>query len=730
MKLNVKDEICLKEEISKGSFGRVHLTYYKNNSKKVYATKIISRKNEDSNFRKYFNNEMNILKELDHINIIHLVELRFDKNYYYIITDYYNGGTLTNCLKKYMQIYGSPFSEEIVQYLMRQIVEAIKYLHKKGIIHRDIKLDNILVNFENKEDKENLNMLKCQIKLIDFGFATYLNDSNLAYSVLGSPTNMDPIILNKYNLLLKYNINDKSIGYNEKVDIYSLGTVCYEMIIGQKIFNGKNREELVKKVEKGNYHLPTYLSKEIVSFLIGMLKYDEEKRLNADELSTHPFLKNNIKDFKYMNHRVNCQELNLNIKKDQSISEIFQEDYENTLINVPGNIFKEKLLLEQDEYLQKPDTNNIINNLANNNMPYAYQNNVYNNNNYYDYYPKTQKSKYNNVNLNEKNHLNNNLNTKYNPQQFPAINNIKIHKVAKNNNRLLNQMYLTYTQECINQKYPQYKNIKVPQPQPQKNNQKRKTYIPFVKKNIKSNAPYQKQIIQKRSRYSSPQIYIRNNLQNQNIQMYPHIHNIQELKPTTTNNNDNYDIENKLKIIPELALNDEKCDPVIKKILRKKKTEIFDRNGKKFAKNKFRNSQTLTDNDLNTYKTPRKERSSNPSPIYQRSNQLTKKQRYKPIDNKSPLLIHKNRKYNKYARTIENSEERKNIEPIMTQNDFEEYIYRDNFNFYLPRINLNNYWQNNLKENQGNEMNDKNKIVKKISLLKRHDTQLNFLLQI
>ena len=575
MKLNVKDEICLKECIAKGSYGRVYLTYYKNNSKKVYATKIISRENEDSNFRKYFNNEMNILKEVDHINIIHLVGLRCDKNNYYIITDYYNGGTLADCLKKYMQIYGSPFSEEIVQYLMRQIVEAIKYLHKKGIIHRDIKLDNILVNFENKEDKENLNMLKCQIKLIDFGFATYLNDSNLAYSVLGSPTNMDPIILNKYNLLLKYNINDKSIGYNEKVDIYSLGTVCYEMIIGQKIFNGKNREEIVKKVEKGNYHLPTYLSKEIVSFLIGMLKYDEKIRLNVDELSTHPFLKNNIKDFKYMNNKVNYKELNLNIKKDQSISENFQEDYENTLINVPGNIYKEKLLLEQDEYLQKPDTNNIINNLANNNMPYAYQKNVYNNNNYYDYYTKTQKSKYNNVNLNEKNHLNNNLNTKYNPQQFPAINNIKMHKVAKNNNRLLNQMYLTYTQECINQKNPQYKNIKVPQPQPQKNNQKRKTYIPFVKKNIKSNVPYQKQIIQKKSRYSSPQLYIRNNLQNKNIQMYPHIHNIQELKPTTKNTNDNYDIENKLKIIPELSLNDEKCDPVIKKILRKKKKPKF-----------------------------------------------------------------------------------------------------------------------------------------------------------
>ena len=103
---------------------------------------------------------------------------------------------------------------------------------------------------------------------------------------------------------------------------------------------------------------------------------------------------------------------------------------------------------------------------------------------------------------------------------------------------------------------------------------------------------------------------------------------------------------------------------------------------------------TLTDNDLNKYITPRKQRSSNNSPIYQRSNQLTKKQRYKPIANKNPLLLHKNGKYNKYVRTFENSEERKNSEPIMAQNDFEEYTYRDNFNFYRPKTNLNNYWQN------------------------------------
>jgi len=150
-------------------------------------------------FYKYFENELRLLKDLHHPNIVHLEDVKKDHNYYYIVMEYVNGGSLTDCLKKYKIKYGKAFPEEIVQYLMRQIVDAIKYIHQRNIIHRDLKLDNIMVNFDNANDKNNLNMMRAKIKIIDFGFATKLtpDKNNLATTVLGSPINMDPLILNE-----------------------------------------------------------------------------------------------------------------------------------------------------------------------------------------------------------------------------------------------------------------------------------------------------------------------------------------------------------------------------------------------------------------------------------------------------------------------------------------------------------------------------------------------------
>ena len=353
------DEFCLTKFLGKGEFGEVYLTNHKNTNKQ-YATKKIPREKAESPLlHKYIMNEINILRTINHKNIIHLETVRKTINNYYIIMEYCNGGDLSTCLRKYMLNYGRAFSEETVQYLMRQIVEAIKYLHGKRIIHRNIKLDNILVNFENEIDEVNLNLLKCQIELIDFGLATYLNDSNVAYTALGTPIYMDPIILKKFNYILKYKFNDKSICYNEKADIYSLGTVCYEMIIGRKVFDGVDTYDIEKKIDEGNYHLPTNLSEEVVSFLNGMLQYDEKMRLSADELSRHIFLTKNVKDFKKLNlhkisHKIDNQGLNMNIKKNQTIWDIFQENDENAFISIPGNIFNDKPLPEQNEYSQKP----------------------------------------------------------------------------------------------------------------------------------------------------------------------------------------------------------------------------------------------------------------------------------------------------------------------------------------------------------------------------------------
>ena len=88
---------------------------------------------------------------------------------------------------------------------MRQIIDALKYLHSSQIIHRDLKLENLLINFENEKEKRNINMLRAKVKIIDFGFSYHLDNLGLRYSVLGSPINMDPILLTK---LITKNLNN------------------------------------------------------------------------------------------------------------------------------------------------------------------------------------------------------------------------------------------------------------------------------------------------------------------------------------------------------------------------------------------------------------------------------------------------------------------------------------------------------------------------------------------
>ena len=164
------EDLTLLKCIGKGAFGEVYLTS-KIGTKEKFATKKIDKKFIKEKKKKYLDNEIKILNEISHENIIKLFEVKETYNSYYLVMELCTGGSLFDCLDEYQKKYNQPFSEEIVQYLMKQIVSAIKYIHNKNIIHRDLKLENILVNFNSEEDKKNINMLKSKIKLIDFGFA-------------------------------------------------------------------------------------------------------------------------------------------------------------------------------------------------------------------------------------------------------------------------------------------------------------------------------------------------------------------------------------------------------------------------------------------------------------------------------------------------------------------------------------------------------------------------------
>ena len=335
------DDLTFLKCLGKGSFGEVFLTK-KEGKSGLFATKKMDRQFADQpKVHKYLKNEIEILRELNHKNIVKLEDVKITKDHYYLVMEYCNGGSLQDCLRDYQEKYDKPFPEEIVQYLMKQIIQALKYIHNRNIIHRDLKLDNILVNFELDQDKNNLNMMKAVIKLIDFGFATHLKKSELCYSALGSPINMDPTILKKY-ADQQMGIDDKNLGYDQKADIWSVGTLCYEMLIGKSAFDSETMEELIQRVETGSYKIPTNVSKELVSFLNGMLQYNGEKRLSVNELSRHAFLTKNVKDFepinvKQVSNKIQNNNLNVNIKRNNTIWSIFNAEDENKLINIPAN---------------------------------------------------------------------------------------------------------------------------------------------------------------------------------------------------------------------------------------------------------------------------------------------------------------------------------------------------------------------------------------------------------
>ena len=200
---------------------------------------------------------------------------------------------------------------------MKQIISGLQYLHNNNIIHRDLKLDNILIQYDNEEDKNNLNILKGQIKLIDFGFERYLKNDSSANDNVEIPFNNPPEFFQNKN---NYN---KNCSYNNKADTWSLGIICYQMLTGNLPFDGYTFKELNKKFDKGDYQIAynLSLSKEAIKFINEMLQFDFEKRLSIDNLVNHDFLIKKINDFTYFDFEKIKNKINIKL----NIKEKFEE---------------------------------------------------------------------------------------------------------------------------------------------------------------------------------------------------------------------------------------------------------------------------------------------------------------------------------------------------------------------------------------------------------------------
>ncbi len=317
----IVDNLTLIKLISNETCGPIYLSSRKgDNSYYITQIYIKSKLSKFDLLNKYLNNEISILLDTNHPNIIKLFEIKETKDKIYLVKEYCNGEALQDML---FENNNEPFSEEIVQYIMRQLIEAVKYLHNKKIICRDLKLDNIKINYEDEKDRINNNIMKGKIKITDLNVSRYLAKGELAKSIIGSFGYEDPSFK---SYKWKNEEENKDFGYDQKVDIWNLGIIFYELLVGKNPFKDNSIKKSREKLDKGDYFVPASISKEALSFLNWMLQNDPKRRKNADILYNHPFLRKNVNNFTKIKEDIDKSEIKMNIKNnDYEILNILNE---------------------------------------------------------------------------------------------------------------------------------------------------------------------------------------------------------------------------------------------------------------------------------------------------------------------------------------------------------------------------------------------------------------------
>ena len=302
------------EEIGFGMYGVVKKVRLRTNPEIIRAMKIIPEENVVQGEGASLIDEIEILKNLEHPNIMKIYECFVDNNNYYIVSEYCDQGHLLSKLEKLERM-----DQIVVKFLMDQIFNAVAYLHSKNVLHGDIKLENILLikikkksgrrftsinqDFnENEELTEDINknfgarktssksnnyikdMMNYEVKLIDFGCSKYFvkkktKKKKKLRGIIGTSIYCSPEVVD--NL------------YDERSDEWSCGVLMYILLSGVPPFFGETEEEIFEKVKKCKYDFTPApfkkVSKNCKDLIRRLLEPKKQYRIKANEALRHPF---------------------------------------------------------------------------------------------------------------------------------------------------------------------------------------------------------------------------------------------------------------------------------------------------------------------------------------------------------------------------------------------------------------------------------------------------------
>ncbi|XP_008512417.2 serine/threonine-protein kinase 33 isoform X3 [Equus przewalskii] len=289
--------------LGQGSFGLVIEATDKETETK-WAIKKVNKEKAGSSAVKLLEREVNILKSVKHEHVIHLEQVFETPKKMYLVMELCEDGELKEILDR-----KGHFSENETRWIIQSLASAIAYLHNKDIVHRDLKLENIMVksSFIDANDEMNLN-----IKVTDFGLAVKKQGRGEAMlqSTCGTPIYMAPEVINAHD-------------YSQQCDIWSIGVIMYILLCGEPPFLASSEEKLFELIRKGELHFedPVWdsISDCAKSVLKQLMKIDPAHRITAKELLDNQWLtstaspvtckKGNMDDLDVSNLSYTCSRL-------------------------------------------------------------------------------------------------------------------------------------------------------------------------------------------------------------------------------------------------------------------------------------------------------------------------------------------------------------------------------------------------------------------------------------